>query len=474
LARAATIDKHRQFGDNGPVASLGLAMQTRPATFMEILLLIFLIFINGLFAASEIALITARRARLARLAEEGDRSAAVAIELHDEPTRFLSTIQIGITSIGLLNGIVGEAVLAAPFAKRLQSLGMDQEASQIVATVLVVVVITYVSIVIGELVPKRIGQLNPEGIARIVARPMQVLALITRPFVRLLSLSTDALLGLLGQRHQTTQGVTEEEIHAMIDEGSEAGVIEEQEREMVRNVFRLDDRQIGSLMIPRSDIVFLDIEQPLEENMHCIASSDHSRFPVCRGGLHDILGILATKQLLTQQIQGNRTDLTAHLQPAVYVPESLTGMDLLSHFRASDTQMVIVVDEYGEVQGLVTLQDVLEAVTGEFQPRSSEEAWAVQREDGSWLLDGLIPIPELKDCLEWKSVPEEDRSRYHTLSGLVMWLLGRLPRTADIVRWENWQLEVVDLDGRRVDKVLASRIPEPPAETAPTETPPAA
>ena len=439
---------------------------------MEIFLLILLVLINGLFAASEIALVTARRARLARLAEDGDSAAAVAIELHDEPTRFLSTIQIGITSIGLLNGIVGEAVLAAPFAKRLQSLGLDVELSQVVATALVVVIITYVSIVIGELVPKRIGQFNPEGIARMVARPMQALALLTRPFVRLLSLSTDALLGLLGQRENAAQGVTEEEIHAMLAEGSESGVIEEQEREMVRNVFRLDDRQIGSLMIPRSDIVFLDIDRPLEENMASIASSDHSRFPVCRGGLHDILGILATKQLLTQQIHGDKTDLTAHLQPAVYVPETLTGMDLLSHFRASDTQMVIVVDEYGEVQGLVTLQDVLEAVTGEFQPRNTEEAWAVQREDGSWLLDGLIPIPELKDRLEWKSVPEEDRSRYHTLSGLVMWLLGRLPHTADVVTWENWQLEVVDLDGRRVDKILARKIPTPADETAATDLAP--
>jgi len=246
----------------------------------------------------------------------------------------------------------------------------------------------------------------------------------------------------------------------MIQEGSDAGVIEDREREMVRNVFRLDDRQIGSLMIPRADIFYLDVERSIEENMQWIASSDHSRFPVCRGGLHDILGIVNAKQLLNQKLKGNHTDLATQLQPAVFVPETLNGMDLLGHFRASGSQMVLVVDEYGEVQGLVTLQDVLEAVTGEFQPRNQEDAWAVQREDGSWLLDGLIPIPELKDRLEWKSVPEEDKGRYHTLSGLVMLLLGRLPQTGDKAAWEGWALEVVDLDGKRVDKVLAMKLPE--------------
>ncbi|OHC63087.1 MAG: hypothetical protein A2045_04295 [Rhodocyclales bacterium GWA2_65_20] len=427
---------------------------------MEILLLIALILLNGAFAMSEIALVTARRARLARLAEDGDAAAAVAIKLHDEPTRFLSTIQIGITSIGILNGIIGETILAAPLAVRLQALGLDGEASGIVATGLVVVVITYVSIVIGELVPKRIGQFNPENIARLVARPMQFLALLTRPFVRLLAFSTDTILRLMGKRAQEGQGVTEEEIHAMLEEGSEAGVIEQQEHDMVRNVFRLDDRQIGSLMIPRADLVYLDVEHPLEENLKWVAESEHSRFPVCRGGLHEVLGVINAKQLLNKMLKGGLTDLAAQLQPAVFVPETLTGMDLLEHFRASGTQMVLVVDEYGEVQGLVTLQDVLEAVTGEFKPRNQEDAWAVQREDGSWLLDGLIPIPELKDKLELDAVPEEERGRYHTLSGLMMWLLGRLPKTADIATWEKWRLEVVDLDGKRVDKVLASRLPE--------------
>jgi putative hemolysin len=433
---------------------------------MEILFLFALILLNGVLAMSEIALVTARRARLARLAEDGDSAAAVAIALHDEPTRFLSTIQIGITSIGILNGIVGEAVLADPFAAWLHRLGMELDTASIVSTGLVVVVITYVSIVIGELVPKRIGQFNPENTARLVARPMRLLALLTQPFVRLLAISTDALLRLLGQRAGAAQAVTEEEIHAMLEEGSEAGVIERQEHDMVRNVFRLDDRQIGSLMIPRADIVYLDVARPIEENLKWIVESEHSRFPVCRGGLHDVLGIINAKQLLNQQLGGGLTDLAARSQPAVFVPETLTGMDLLGHFRASGTQMVLVVDEYGEVLGLVTLQDVLEAVTGEFKPQNQEDAWAVQRADGSWLLDGLIPIPELKDRLELKGVPEEDKGRYHTLSGLMMWLLGRMPQAGDVATWEEWRLEVVDLDGKRVDKVLASQLSMAATQTA--------
>lgn len=437
---------------------------------MEILFLIILILLNGAFAMSEIALVSARRGRLARLAEDGAGAAAIAIQLHDDPTRFLSTIQIGITSIGILNGIIGEAVLAAPLAIRLQALGMAGETSNIVATGLVVVVITYISIVIGELVPKRIGQFNPEGIAVLVARPMQFLALLTRPFVRLLSFSTDTLLRLMGKREHEGQGVTEEEIHAMLEEGSEAGVIEQQEHDMVRNVFRLDDRQLGSLMIPRADIVYLDVDLPLDENLKLVTESEHSRFPVCRGGLHEVLGIINAKQLLNKMLKGGLTDLAAQVQPAVFVPETLTGMDLLEHFRASGVQMVLVVDEYGEVQGLVTLQDVLEAVTGEFKPRNQEDAWALQREDGSWLLDGLIPVPELKDKLELDAVPDEDKERYHTLSGLMMFLLGRLPQTGDVAVWEHWRLEVVDLDGKRVDKVLASRLPETTEVTPPDDT----
>jgi len=313
-------------------------------------------------------------------------------------------------------------------------------------------------------VPKRIGQIDPEGIARLVARPMNVLSIASRPFVYLLAGSTALLLRILGQRESTGPSVTEEEIHAMLVEGSEAGVIEKSEHDMVRNVFRLDDRQIASLMVPRADIVSLDLTRPLEENLELVASSSYSSFPVCRGGFDDILGIASAKKLFNQSLRGEPIDLAKDLQPAVYVPESLTGMELLDQFRSSGTYTVFVIDEYGEIQGMVTLHDVIESVTGEFLPQDTEEAWAVQREDGSWLLDGLIPVDEMKGKLAIPDIPAEDFGNFHTLGGFVMWLLGRLPGTGDIATWETWRLEVIDLDGKRIDKVLASRLPEPADE----------
>jgi putative hemolysin len=424
---------------------------------MEIYLLFALVLLNGFFAMSEIALLTSRKPRLRQLADSGDRSAQAAVELGEHPTRFLSTLQIGITAIGVLNGIIGEATLAEPFSLWLQGLGVPPHASEIGATALVVVLITYVTIILGELVPKRLGQISPEVIARRVARPIQWLAALTKPFVRLLAGSTDLVLRLIGARATTSQTVTEDEIHAILAEGSAAGVIDAQERAMVRNVFRLDDRQVLSLMTPRSEIVYLDIEAPLEESLRLIESSEHSRFPVCRGDLTEILGIATAKSLLAQSMRGERLDLQADLLPAVYVPETLTGMELLENFRTSNVQFVLVVDEYGEVQGLVTLQDIFEAISGEFKPTTPEDAWAIQREDGSWLLDGFIPVPELKDRLHLRAVPEEDKGQYHTLSGMVMVLLGRIPRTGEKVEWEDWLFEIVDMDGTRIDKVLASR-----------------
>ena len=434
---------------------------------MEILILLGLVLLNGLFAMSEIALVTAKKARLMKLALDGDHAARVALKLGEDPTQFLSTIQIGITSIGILNGIVGEAVLAAPLSLWLQSLGVATATANISATATIVVVVTYVSIVVGELVPKRIGQIDPEPIARLVARPMQVLALLTRPFVLLLSLSTHGLLRLLGVRQDGQSRVTEEEIHAMLEEGSEAGIIEQSEHNMVRNVFRLDERQLGSLMIPRSDVVYLDILHPTEENLSRLIDSEHSRFPVCEGGLNNLLGVMHAKQALSAIVRGETPDFTAHLSPCIYVPETLTGMELLEQFRQNNMQMAFVIDEYGEIEGIVTLQDVLEAVTGEFTPSNADDAWAIQREDGSWLLDGAIPILEMKDRLALKTVPEEDKGRYHTLSGMVMLLLGRVPSTGDYADWLGWRFEVVDMDEKRIDKILAS--PRPDGESAPPE-----
>jgi putative hemolysin len=390
----------------------------------------------------------------------------MAIRLGQDPNRFLSTIQVGITSIGVLSGIVGEAVLAVPLADWLTQFGVQRDTGLVAATILVVVVITFVSIVIGELVPKRLGQLDPEGIARLVARPMNALATAAYPFVWLLSWSTATILRLLGHADLGAPRVTQDEIHALLQEGSEAGVIEPGEHHMVRNVFRLDDRQVPSLMVPRVEIAWLDLNRPLEENLTRIAESVHSAFPVCRGGFEDIAGVAAVKQLFSQSLGEGAIDLGAGLEPAVFVPESLTGMELLEEFRANDTHMVFVVDEYGDVLGLVTLRDLIEAVTGEFQPRNAEDAWAIPRGDGSWLLDGLIPVPELKDRLGLKAVPEEEKGRYNTLCGMFMWLLGRVPQTTDRVEWEGWRLEIVDMDGRRIDKVLATPLPDPDAAEA--------
>jgi len=425
---------------------------------MEIAILFTLVLLNGVFAMSEIALVTSRKARLQLRVEEGDLGAAAAIELGQEPTKFMSTVQIGITSIGILNGIVGEAVLAQPLAIWLLGLGMDAKVADYASTGLVVVVITYFTIVLGELVPKRLGQMYPEAIARVVSRPIMWLSLASKPFVKLLGGSTSLVLKLLGVKEKSGSSVTQEEIHALLVEGSDAGVIEQHEHTMVRNVFRLDDRQIGSLMVPRSDIVALDATLPWSENLKRIDGAEHSRFPVVQNGLQNILGIATAKSLLTKTLKGETPNIAANLKAPVYVPDSLTGMELLENFRQSGVQIAFVVDEYGEVLGMVTLKDVMEAITGEFKPSNVENAWAIQREDGSWLLDGLIPVPELKDRLSLKAVPEEERKQYHTLSGMMMVILGRMPKTADSVIWEGWRLEIVDLDGKRIDKVLATQV----------------
>ena len=425
---------------------------------MDIAILFGLILLNGFFAMSEIALVAARKARLQNLAQQGDGAAATALRLGEDPTRFLSAVQIGITSIGVLNGIVGEAALSPPVSMMLQQFGVEEHLASPLATGLVVVSITFFSIVLGELVPKRIGQISPEAIARFVARPMLWLAILTKPFVLLLSGSTRLLLSILGVKDDNGASVTEEDIHMLLSEGSDAGVIEQQEHQMVRNVFRLDDRQIASLMVPRSDVVFLDVDKPLEENLTQVEAHRYSRFPVVRGNWEEVLGIVSTSAILNQVLRGEQPNLTQSLKPAVFVPESLTGMELLENFKDSGGQMVFVIDEYGEIQGIVTLHDMMEAITGEFKPQHQDDAWAVQRDDGSWLLDGLIPVPELKDRLGLRSVPEEDKGRYHTLSGMLMLLLGRLPQTADHCDWEGWRLEIMDMDGTRIDKVLATAL----------------
>jgi len=425
---------------------------------MDIFLLIVLIIINGVFAMSEIALITSRRAKLQKAADAGDSAAKVALSLGEDPNRFLSTIQVGITSIGVLSGIVGEAALAKPLAHWFESLGVGTSYANYLGTGIVVVVITYFSIVLGELVPKRLGQSNPELVARLMAKPVAGLALITRPFVRLLSGSTAFILKLMGVKDRAQPEVTEEEIQAVLAEGTEAGLIESQEHTMVKNVFRLDDRQIASLMVPRADIVFLDQDEPVAEALRLIESSDHARYPVVRGSLDNVMGVVNARKLLSKIAGGATPDLTLGLEETLYVPETLTGMELLNNFRTSGRQLAFVVDEYGEALGLVTLKDLIEAITGEFKPRDPTQSWAVQRDDGTWLLDGHIPIPELKDRLRFASVPDEEKGRYHTLSGMFMLLSGKLPREGDKVFWEGWELEILDMDRNTIDKVLAKRV----------------
>ncbi|QXC35377.1 hemolysin family protein [Aeromonas sp. FDAARGOS 1407] len=430
---------------------------------MEILILFGLILLNGVFAMSEIAIVTARKARLAKMASEGSRSAAIALKLAENPTHFLSAVQIGITTIGLLNGIYGESLLAQPFSLWLQEWGLSPKTSGTIATVIVVVTVTYLSIVVGELVPKRLGQLSAERLACLIALPMHWLATLTRPFVWLLSASTNATLRLLRAKQDGGANVTEEEIHAMLVEGSEAGVIEDHEHTMLRNVFRLDERSLSSLMVPRSDIRYLDLSLPLETNLQRLVEERHSYFPVCDGNLSELVGIIDVNKVLYAYIKGEPIDLAALTQEGSLLPETLNGVELLNHFRTHSEQIALVVDEYGELQGLVTQQDLMEALAGDFQQEDGDDNWAFQRADGSWLLDGLIPLPELKDCLELVRLPEEEKHHYHTLGGLIMLLLGRVPQTGDLVTLEQWQLEIVDMDGLRIDKVLAMPLTDQPS-----------
>jgi len=430
---------------------------------MDVALLAFLIVLNALFAMSEMALTAARKARLQVMAETGDVGARVAIDLHDDPTRFLSVVQVGITSIGVLNGIVGDAAFSEPFAKWLHlTFAIHDRAAAITATAMIVALITFLTIIFGELVPKRLGQMYPESVARLVSRPMDWLSIATRPFVKLLSFCTEGTLRLLGVRGEPDRSVTEAEIAASLEEGLDAGVIEAQEHQMVRNVFRLDERQVGSMMIPRGEIVWLDADAQPPDVLAMLNDSRHSRFPVCRGGLDEVVGVLSAQELLRRHMQALPFTLVEGLEPAVFVPETLTGMELLEHFRGAAAQIVFVVDEYGEVQGMISVTDLLEAITGEFTTPADDDSWAVQREDGSWLFDGLIPVPELKDRLALKELPLEDKGRYNTLAGMVMLLLGRLPQTTDTVEWQGWRFEVVDLDGKRIDKVLASTVAAEP------------
>jgi putative hemolysin len=429
---------------------------------MELLLIVFLTLLNGVFAMSELALAASRKSRLNGMAEEGDKGAQAALKLLDDPNRFLSTVQVGITSIGMLNGIVGEAAFSGDLADWLHGWGVAERAASIAATAFVVVVITFTTIIFGELVPKRIGQLHPEAVARWVSRPMLWVAIAAAPFVKLLSGTTAAMLRLLRIDTRGSRAMTEEEISASLEEGVDAGVIEEHEHQMVQNVFGLDDRPLTSIMVPRAEVDWLDATSSVAHSLHKVgtdgADKAHSWYPVCRGSMDDVVGKISLAHLLElgASAPGKLLD---YVTPAVFVPETLSGMELLEQFRAKVGRLVLVVDEYGVVQGLLTPHDLLEAITGELQPVSESDAWATPRDDGSWLLDGLMPIHELKARLDLDELPLEDRGRYNTLAGLLMAVCGHLPVTGEKIKCEGWLFGVLDLDGKRVDKVLASRMP---------------
>ena len=425
---------------------------------MDILMIVLLTLINGVFAMSELALASSRKARLAVMEEAGDKGAATALKLLENPTQFLSTVQVGITSIGVMNGIFGEAAFSPAVATWLMGLGLTESIAGSTATGLVVTAITFTTIIFGELVPKRIGQLYPEHVARIVARPMAWLASVARPFVGLLSICTHAVLKLLRIDARGNRAVTEEEITASLEEGVDAGLIEAHEHQMVRNVFHLDDRPLTSLMVPRLDIQWFEAGMTRRECLAQVGLDDgaegHSWYPVCRGNLDDVVGVVSVARLVSLPAE-DETPVEKFVLPATFVPETLSGMTLLEQLRDKSGRIVFVVDEYGVVQGLLTPRDLLEAITGELKPFTVEDAWASRQADGAWVLDGLMPVNELKSRLDIKQLNGEERGIFNTLGGFIFAELGYLPKVGDIVQSEGWDFEVLSLEGRRIDKVNA-------------------
>ena len=433
---------------------------------MELLLIVMLTLLNGAFAMAELALTASRKVRLQNMAGAGDKGAQVALDLLDQPTQFLSAVQVGVTSIGVLNGIVGEAAFSHRVALFLQAnFSLSHRAGEVAATVLVVTTITFSTILFGELVPKRIGQLYPEPVARVLARPMAWFSIAAKPFVQLLSLSTYAILRLLRINNNDNRAVTEEEISASLEEGVDAGIIEEHEHQMVRNVFELDDRTLPSFMLPRSDIVWMEASATVAECLSQIRQAGphgmHSWYPVCRGSLDKVVGLVSASRILNMALE--QAD-TAHIaiekiaEPAAFIPETLNGMELIEQFRQHSTRMVFVVDEYGILQGLLTPHDLLEAITGELKPDAQTQAWAVSLPNGDWELDGVIPVGELKARLDIETdLPHEDKGRYNTLAGLLMAVAGRLLVVGDSIHCAHWQFQIMALEGKRIDKVLAKR-----------------
>lgn len=420
----------------------------------EVLLILGLVLLNGLFAMSEIALVSARKPRLRQRADQGSRGARQALDLAEHPTRFLSTVQIGITLIGVFAGAYGGASIAGQLDTWLEQFPGIARYSEEIALTVVVAAITYLSLVVGELVPKRIALHHPERIAAVVAGPMNVLSRLAAPLVKTLSLSTDAALRLLGIRKGDEPPVTQEEVSAMIDVGLEAGVFGEEEHDLVERVFWLGDQKVSVIMTPRSRVEWLDIDDPPELHREELVHHRFTRYPVCVGELDNVLGMVRAKDLLADLIEGRPLDLGAALRQPLYVPGSMLALRLLELFRETGIHLAVVVDEFGGTDGIVTLNDVVEEITGSLSHHG--EPGVVRREDGSWLVDASLRIAEFRAAIGREDWRVETRGEYDTLGGLVVTELGRIPETGNVLRVGGLRFEVVDMDGRRVDKVLVS------------------
>jgi putative hemolysin len=427
---------------------------------IEILIILVLIILNGLFALSEFAIVSARKSRLQQRADEGDARAAAALELANEPISFLSTIQIGITLIGILAGAYGGATLAGQLAPSFAAFPVLAPYAEALSITLIVLVITYLTLIFGELVPKRIALNNPEAIASIVARPMRFLSIAAAPLVFILSRSTEVALRILRVQGAEEPPVTEEEIRIMLKEGTETGIFEKAEVSMVEGVFNLGDRRAEAMMTRRPDIVGLDLDEPATENIKKMTASGHSDFPAFEGGLDSIRGFVSVKKVLAQYVDGRIPDIRTLVTPPFIVPESITVLQLLEAFRERGVRIALVTDEYGSINGLVTLHDILESIVGDLREYGEPDRKpVVVREDGSWLIDGSTPVDDLRDVLSVDIFHGEEDGGYRTIAGLVLYALGRIPATGDHVELDGLRYEVADMDGNRVDKVLVTRIP---------------
>lgn len=429
---------------------------------MDLLLVLgLLILLNAIFAMSEIAVVSSRKARLQRLIDEGRTGAEAAMALHSAPSRFLSTIQVGITSVGLLMGAVGETAFADPLAAWLLQFPWLAPYAKGVALALVVVGLTYVSVVVGELVPKRLGLLKPESIAAIVARPMNWLSAAARPLVWLFSASSDLILRLLRVTRGDEPPVTDEEIEVLMEQGAEAGVFHESEQEIVANVLRLDEQRVVAIMTPRKDIEYVDLDDSDESIRQALANAEHHRLLVCRGGLDQVVGVLQVSEMLKPALENRALNVAAAVRQPLYVPDSVSTTQLIEQFRKARAEYALIVDEYGALQGLVTLTDVLSSIVGEIPEQGEpEQRDAVQRDDGSWLVDGSVSIERFRDLMELAALPGEDDGGYHTLAGFVLHMLGHIPKVTERFEAVGLRFEVIDMDGHRVDKVLVARLPE--------------